>query len=629
MSRSLTARNSAAVPSHRRGFTTVQKVRAAARDRWMEVGRVYARKHGEKKALALVSGLRRSESDFAYGCRFLWRIDPLVWQTTYETEGLDKHRLCIARLMNGGGKTTGYALTQLMRGFFRKGALPTWRLYRMFHFAPVEAQALETKVKIDEILKGLAREQIATIDGSIRPPFGARFVEEMGLNGHDGFSFFNGSATLEFAPTAFMGMAKDGTDPMYIALDEARHERNLTYLIDRIWLPRFLRAPESRLDIRYTPLDASPDLEYIKDRAQRGHRYWWAWVATGDLREINPTIRREDQEMVEGSVSDKHVLLQIIRGQDIQPPGAKFSLGAVKAMFTTLDEPEWLGQLEGLRARVEGRCPRCRSRQDGHPEDHMMVAALDPASSAVDGDSIVFEAWDIDGPNKPCEVVYLYEVERTGEKDGPETIQKVAEHFKALAREIRGPVGYDRKSALGHALKDHLVDLEEEGVEIVEVAWDTREAKIEDIDLVKALIEGAHLISPFHPKLNAQFRIYTQLNDKKIAQDFVMVTVVVARVAWPYLPDFVTDPAELAKVEQAQEEATPYDMGDNWGPHADFGFSGTMPDGYGTPSRDGLEMDSSPVRSQDGPTGLAAPSRRGAVGGLRPQRLDEVVRHGP
>jgi hypothetical protein len=608
VSRSLVARNSASVPSHRRGLTRKEKVLANARSRFHEVGVVYAKKHGEAKAKKLVANFERASVDYAFGCLFLFGVNPLDWQTRYHTDGLGRYRLCIGRTPNGGGKTTGYALDEMYEGFQRLYADPLWGQYRMFHFAPVEAQALETKTKIDEILEGRSREQ-AYIDDNGEPQFrtciASRWIEAIKVNGHEGFSFFNDSAILEFAPTAFMGKAKDGTDPKSIRLDEARHEINLTYLIDRMWLPRFLRVPGGRLDIRYTGLDASPELEYLKDRALRmmkrlGTRSpWYAYVSKGELRELNPTIRQEDVDLVEEGVSNKYVLRQILRGEDIQPAGAKFNLGAVKAAFNTEDEPAWLSRLTGLRKRVEARCERCRKQEDGHPEGHLMIGALDPASSAVDGDSIVFTAWDLDGPKVACEVVYLYEVERTGEKDGPETIQKVADHMEDLSEEINGPVGYDRKSALGHALKDLLVDV---GGEIMEIHWDSREAKVEDLDLLKHLIDRGQWACPFQPKMNSQLKIYTSINDKKIAQDFVMVQVVAARVAWPYLPDFVTDPETLKEIARAQREATQYDGGTEWGPHADFGFS-EMPDGLGAAS--GSRVEEAPTRVR---TPLRAPS---------------------
>lgn len=210
-----------------------------------------------------------------------------------------------------------------------------------------------------------------------------------------------------------------------------------------------------------------------------------------------------------------------------------------------------------------------------------MVSALDPASSAPDGDSIVFMAWDIDAeaPRKPITLEYLHEVQRTGEKDGPETIQKVADHAKAVAREIRGPFGYDAKSALGHNVADHLVELEDEGVEVIEVRWNSEEEKDKALDLVGALMDGGNIESPFHRKLRMQLLTYIR-RDRHIAQDYVMTMAVAAHVAWPYLPDFITDPETEKAYEKAMEQSSVYDAGATFGLE---GFEAYGPSMYGGP----------------------------------------------
>jgi hypothetical protein len=577
VAKSLVAKNTHAL--RRRGLTSAQKVLATSVQRWHKVAGIYAKTHGDERGRLLEQSLIWSERSFTYGCMFLFGVKPLDWQARI-WENHKRTRLSIARLMNGGGKTTGKALRRLYAGFFRSFAPPLWGQYRMFQFAPQEAQALETKVKIDEILAGRAREQMyidkATGETKIRRCFAERWIKREKINGHEGFSFFDGGATLEFVPTAYMGMGKDGTDPMWIDLDEARHEDHLTYLVTRMWLPRFLRVA-GHLDIDYTPLDASPELEALLEMAKVS-KFWSTFVADQSLRELNPTIRKEDEDLVRETLSSlaPEAIEQVLGGKAIQPAGAKFSMGSVKSMFTGVTTPPDIKQLDGLRARIEGRCPKCEARTDGHPEEHLVVGALDPASSATDGDAIVYEVWDLDAPSGSIEVVYIYEVLRTGEPDGPETIGKVAEHACAVAREIRGPFGIDGKSALGHAVQDEMVRIDPD-VELVVVRWDTREEKDEDLDKVKSLIEGRHLSSPFHHRMKIQLLGYVR-EDRKIAQDYVMVMAVAAHVAWPFLPDYITTAAERAETAKNNEESTPYDGGAQWAPDTDFGIG--MPGDY-------------------------------------------------
>ena len=566
--KSLVAKNAHGMRGSHSTNTRKAKILAANRSKWIEVGKAYAkeidprtdRPRGEEQGALLTQALIYSEQDYSYGCKFLFGVQPFPWQRQFN-DGLDAKRLGIVRLPNAGGKTTDFTLRYLYRGFFRVGADPMWGQYRMFHFTPQESQGMETKIKIDEILGSRAREQAyEDTDGNVhfRRCFAARWIKQQKFQNHEGFTFFNGGSTLEFAPTAFMGMGKDGTDPMFIGLDEARHERNLTHLVQRIWIPRFLRTPGSRLAIEYTPMEASPELEMLLEHAQASHN-WYALVPQGGLRKVNKTLHEADIKLAEEEL-DPQTLKMVTKGEAIQPRNAKFNMGAVKASFVGTEEPPYLSRLTGLRRRVEARCSRCVRGLEGHPADHMMLAFLDPASSATDGDSIVFEAWDIDAepPHKPIVVEFLYEVQRTGAKDGPETIQKVGAFAKALAREIRGPFGYDAKSALGHNVADHIVELEDEGVEVVEVRWNSEEEKDRALDKVGALLDGGYIEQPFHRKRRSQLISYVR-KDRHIAQDFVMVMAVGAEVAWPYLPDFITDPDTEKKYKKAIEHTTVYD----------------------------------------------------------------------
>lgn len=615
--KSLVAKNTHGVPKARRGMTRRDKLLLASKQRWHAVATVYAKRHGEERARALEQSLIWSERSFAYGCLFLFGVEPFPWQI--EAWQLhERNRLVIKRLMNGGGKTTGFALRYLYAGFMRSFVRAMWGQYRMFHFAPREEQALEVKVKIDEILAGRAREQMYEgADGEVatRPCFASRWIRPMKFGDHEGYSFFDNGATLEFVPTAFMGMSKDGTDPMWIGLDEARHEQHLTHLVTRIWLPRFLRVG-GHLDIDYTPLDSSPELENLLEMA-KVTRGWSTYVAEKSLRELNPSIRKEDEDLVRDTLQAlaPELIDQVLGGKAVQPSGAKFAAGPVKAMFTTAATPKDFSQLDGLRARVESRCSKCVNQQMGHPESHLMIAALDPASSAPEGDEIVYQAWDLEPEWGGIEIVYQYTVQRTGAVDGPETIGKVAAHACALAREIKGAIGIDRKSALGHNVKDEMVRIDSD-IELVEVHWDSREDKDEDLDKVKALIEGLHIRSPFHNKMKIQLLTYTR-DDRKIAQDYVMVMAVAAHVAWPYLPDWMTTVAERAEIVKSQKETTVYDGGDQWGPHADFGQMLVLD---GSPSPNRVEEDSPGSGPTRGPVDVASLSRGvGTVFG--PQRV--------
>jgi hypothetical protein len=173
-------------------------------------------------------------------------------------------------------------------------------------------------------------------------------------------------------------------------------------------------------------------------------------------------------------------------------------------------------------------------------------------------------------------------------------------------------------------------------VELVEVHWDTREEKDEDLDKLKALIEGQHIHSPFHHKLKIQLLTYVRL-DNKIAQDYVMVMAVGAHVAWPYLPDWMTTVAEREETARSQREATIFDGGTDWGPHADFGYSEVLA-GDGTSPRDSdaslAPGERSEERDADRPSqvrvrgGAAVPARHRPSPVLSPQRLKGGIARG-
>jgi hypothetical protein len=531
-----------------------------------QIERITRRKLGRELGKEFFEGWHRSATDYEFGLRFLWGVKLLPWQRDELFKPFfqdDPVAITVGRMGNSGGKTTSFTQLYLGGCSARWWADPSWGLYRAIHFGPKESHALETKVKIDEFIRGRAREQWDDERGEFRPAPMRYFVQATKFGPHHGYEFFpvhiKGkpdqdfvSATLSFMPTAGKGESGDGTDPMIMGLDEGRHERNLMHIFYRIWVIRTLRTPGAKIYIPYTSLEASPDLEAIKAQAEAD--------TSGDFHEFdvelsrrtNPTIRKVDLERVM-RILPKHIREQVRTGKASQPMGARFSAHAVAAAFDPPPEPAIHSKLEGLRDRVIKRCPKCAigiakpgaAESEGHPRTHLMVGALDPASSAPGADDTVFKVWDVDAPGTTLRPRRIVETVLTITCEPGTKIQEVARIMASISREVKGPVGYDRKSALGHNIEDLVVDLDPDG-EYVPVAFNTHDEKLRAVDFFRALVEGELWSSAFHHSTRLQMLNYV-INDRHLMTDHLMCEVIAAQVSMPYLPIFQMPDGSLEK----------------------------------------------------------------------------------
>ena len=486
----------------------------------------------------------RSRTDVEFGALFMLGAKFLPWQRKEVFDAFDAGVVCsIGRLSNAGGKTSSFMLFYLLACGTRRWARPEWPLYRAIHFTPLRDQGAETKIKIDEALRNRAREQFDEKTGLFRPAMIRHFVTPKKFGQHYGYEFFEGkkgkddflSATLTLMPTAGKGESGEGSDPMLIGLDEGRHERNLVHIFYRIWVPRALRV-ETKIFIPYTSLEASADLESIKYQAEMDTEGDFHSFDL-DIEHANPTLKKEQVARVL-RILPKHIREQVRTGKASQPLAARFSARAIAAAYGPPPEPPISSILEGLRERTLRRCVKCQKQAAGdlaetavRLHDHLMIGGCDPASSAKGADHTVFKVWDLDPPVGVAETVYTYTM-----PPGPR-IQEVRDHLVAVGREIQGPVGYDRKSAIGHALEDVVVEAADD-VEIVPVGWDTREDKMRDTDFLKALVEGAHWRSHYHHPTKTEM-LNWQIEDRSMVQDHLMCEVICAKVAQPYLSFYV------------------------------------------------------------------------------------------
>jgi len=203
------------------------------------------------------------------------------------------------------------------------------------------------------------------------------------------------------------------------------------------------------------------------------------------------------------------------------------------------------------------RCLRCQAKFSGDMSDalvrshnHLLIAGVDPASSAKGADWTVFKVWDLDPPQGVAETVYTFTMD-----PGPR-IQEVAAQMAAVGREIQGPVGYDRKSGIGHALEDVVIEMAPD-IEIVGVGFDSREEKVRDVDFLKALVEGGFWRSHFHHQTKTQMMNW-QVEDRAMVQDHLMCEVICGKVAQPYLT-FYQRPD--GSIEEHREPETGSDEG--------------------------------------------------------------------
>ena len=486
----------------------------------------------------------RSRNDVEFAALFLLGMKFLPWQRNEMFDAFDRGVVCsIGRLSNAGGKTVSFTLLYGIGCGTRRWASPQWGLYRAIHFTPLRDMGAETKIKLDETLRNRAREQFDEKTGEFRPAMIRHFMVPKKFGQHYGYEFFAGkkgkedflSATLTLMPTAGKGESGEGSDPMLIGLDEGRHERNLVHIFYRIWVPRALRV-ETKIYIPYTSMEASPDLESIKHQAEQDtdgdfHSF------DLDLENANPTLDKQQVARVL-RILPKHIREQVRTGKASQPLAARFSARAIAQAYGPPPEPPVFSILEGLRERMLRRCWKCQQQRAGDLTEaavrlhqHLLIGGCDPASSAKGADHTVFKVWDLDPPKGVAETVYTYTME-----PGPR-IQEVRDHLVLVGREIEGPMGYDRKSAIGHALEDMVVEAADD-VEIVPVGWDTREDKMRDTDFFKALVEGAHWSSSYHHATKTQM-LNWQIEDRAMVQDHLMCEVICAKVAQPYLSFYV------------------------------------------------------------------------------------------
>jgi len=506
------------------------------------IERLARRKFGAALEREFMNGWQRARTDAEFAARFLLGVNLLDWQKAHIFDAFDAGAITsIGRGSNAIGKTTGFSIFYLLGCSTRRWARPEWGLYRAIHFTPLRDQGKETSIKINEMLRGRAREQWDEKKSEFRPAPLRHFVRALKIGQNEGYEFFADhdrknpekdfvSATLTLMPTAGKGESGEGSDPMLIGLDEGRHERNLVHIYYRIWVPRALRV-ESKIFIPYTSLEASMELESIKHQAEQD--------SAGDFHHFdldiseNPTLDRAHVQSVM-RILPKHIREQVRTGKASQPLGARFSARAVADAYAPPPELAESSQIEGLRERTLARCWKCVAQRKGKSDDplvthhqHLLIGGVDPASSAKGADWTVFKVWDLDPPVGVAETVYTYTMD-----PGPR-IQEVAAHFALVGREIQGPVAADRKSGIGHALEDVVVELAPD-VEYVGVGFDTREEKNRDVDFLKALVDGGHWRSHFHHQTKTQMMNW-QIEDRQMVQDHLMCEVICAKVAQPYL----------------------------------------------------------------------------------------------
>lgn len=509
------------------------------------VEKIVHKRLGAQVGREFMNGWERSRSDIEFAAYFLLGMELLPWQKTDVFDAFDAGPIVsVGRLSNAGGKTTSFMLLYLLGCGTRRWAAPDWGLYRAIHFTPLRDMGNETRIKIDEALRGHAREQWDERRQEFRRAPLRHFVRAMKFGQNMGYEFFGEhdkkyperdfvSATLTLMPTAGKGESGEGSDPMIIGLDEGRHERNLLHIFYRIWVPRALRV-ESKIYIPYTSLEASPDLEDIKEQAEADTNNDFHEFDL-ELETANPTLKKKQVERVL-RILPPDIREQVRTGKAMQPTGARFSAKAVQEGFGPPPEPANFSQLTGLRERVMKRCPICQAKARGatspliYAHQHLMCGAMDPSSSARGADYAVLKVWDLEPPPSTG---HMAETVFTKTLQQGIRVQELTREFVALGREIQGPCGYDRKGAFGHAVEDLTVEMDDE-IEIVPIQWDSREQKMKDVDFFKALVEGGHWWSPYHHHTKTQAMNWVP-DDRRMVQDHLMAEVIAAATARPYL----------------------------------------------------------------------------------------------
>lgn len=560
----LAAKNIYALPNKKRGLLAREKRRESqiGDEVWRDFEQVAVKFYGRDTGREFIRVLRAGEFDFDLFCTKIIGIRPLPWQTDFWDTGLMRHPNCVGRGPNSLGKTVGYGLFYWKAGTYRHWAPEYWGTYSMRHLGPLEEHAMKTHTKMDETLRGVAREQAYRArrpDGRMgwlhRANLLAPFIVPRKIDKHDGFDFFGGSAMLTFTGTAQGAKSSDGSDPYILGYDEVRHEANMVYVQNTIITPRYLRTPDGRLVILYTPDGDGGDpitLGELFRRGQLGRKGWYSIALSLDE---NKTVRGKDRERVASDIS-KRSRGQVLRGEEVSPKGAFYSKRALDRMFFG-EEPDWLDELGShngqplcncgscsqrthvdvppLRRRVEARCEVCRARRAGRAEGmghvHPMIAFIDPASSAEGADGIVFLVADLEPPGYDgMEIVYAERLEEGS------AIGDLAAHASVVASQCGDDeVGYDRKGAFGHAYEDELYEV---AGNFVGIQNDSFEQKTKRLHFVETAADKGALRSPQHSVMRAQLTYYKR-KDSKLAQDYVMALAGLCELAKPYLPDRV------------------------------------------------------------------------------------------
>ncbi len=562
---------------------------------WRDFERSCLKAYGRDTGSWVFAGIARGEHDFGYASRVLVGVNPLEWQVR-AWDLLDEYRYEIVQGSNTVGKTTDYALVQMLAGFYRRWATPAWGAsqYRILALAPQAPQSLESKMKIDGWLKSRGREQQFRIPGGYdhRPCLLTPFFESVKHDDgqHQGFDINGGTSIITYRSTAYKAKGSDGTDPALVTWDELRHETNFSHVWNVILQPRFIRVPFARALLYYTPLEASVELVVLSERGRSTLPDDIDFCTLDlDVERDNKTVGQEEIDRANRNI-EKRYRPMVTGGKPIQPAKAKFNQASVVRSFIGTIEPEWLSDLFGVRRRVMARCAKCQGglpHTIGEPDSrkkHPMVGFLDPASSAR-YDLTVGAVWDLEPQSFPevwAEQVYLEELP-------PGTIiQRVGIHVAVMSLIIHGPVGYDANSALGHGVKDNVQFLSKEEIldddpkgftrrflrsedgsdefwdklvamkdeladdcEIVPCDHNSKREKDEDLDFFSNLMDLDKYRAHFHLVARAQTTNYER-DDKSIAQDYVMVQVGAAWVAKWYMPDLESEKQKRGRVKQTQ-----------------------------------------------------------------------------
>jgi len=524
--------------------------------RWIDLERDLTKFLGRDSGPMLFRILRRGEHDFPFFCERVLGVKALPWQAR-AWQALNDHENVVVRGPNGLGKTTGIGLINFKIATYRHFAGENWGTVGLRHLGPLQAHANKVLYKMQDIIGENAREQAYRVKGGwkFRPCLISKFISDGQLDGYPALDFFGGSAYAAFSPSGNGATSADGDDPVFVSVDEWRHETNVRYVMDVIIQPRYLRVPDGRLFLPYTPdVDGNPlaamELGELFRKGQLGRKLWISFAVGLDE---NRTITKKAKDRVSDGISDERSRAQAMRGEEVQPSGAFFNWSSLRVAFGSGPErveTTYLGDgvcpcsscdgrvrahggplgVKPLKERIAARCKECRSENTAHA--HPFAAFSDPASSAPKADGIAFTVWDLEVPGfDGAEAVYT-------ELLAPGTeLDEVAKHADAIATHLGIEVGHDGKGGLGIAMTDELFKLSGTHVPL---KTDTEHDKDEWLTFLKVLIGKKALRFSYHARSWSQFGIYVR-KDRKIPQDLVMVQAGCAQMAMPDLPDRVFD----------------------------------------------------------------------------------------